>query len=265
MRAGYGHCLRLDCKPFRFLVECGVRFPKCPQYVLLRSTLKLIIMATTRLNSEQFANLLNELKGVVLVYKSVDREGNVRESAQQFFGEGFEPKNGTQDEIFRVWKNVVITFWSVKAEELKLREANDGIRTNLRATTPSAIIFRTDQGQTIKRFDLEESVWAKVGLIPTKTDFARTARDYKKAIHNAAQASFDALGFRVALPKEDVKPAPAISTSVTTTVQPAVHAEVAVAAVPATGTVEEAGRKKGGKAAPVKAPVVKQGAVVAAA
>ncbi|MCD8252748.1 MAG: hypothetical protein LUD40_12490 [Phocaeicola dorei] len=163
-------------------------------------------MATTKLSAEQFANLVNGLKGVILVYKSVDREGDEKEAAQQFFGADYEPKDKTQNEIFRVWKNVVMTFWAVKAEEIKLREANDGIRSKLRATTPCAIIFRTANGETVKRFDLEESVWAKIGLVPTKKDFERTARDYKKAIHAAAKASFDALGFRVALPKDAEQP-----------------------------------------------------------
>lgn len=163
-------------------------------------------MATIKLNAEQFANLVNGLKGVILVYKSVDREGNEKEAAQQFFGADYEPKDKTQNEIFRVWKNVVMTFWAVKAEEIKLREANDGIRSKLRATTPCTIIFRTANGETVKRFDLEESVWAKIGLVPTKKDFERTARDYKKAIHAAAKASFDALGFRVALLREAEQP-----------------------------------------------------------
>lgn len=163
-------------------------------------------MATSRLNSEEFVNLVNGLKGVILVYKSTDRDGNEKETAQQFFGADYEPKDKTQDEIFRVWKNVVMTFCAVKAEEIKLREANDGIRSKLRATTPCAVIFRTEKGETVKRFDLEESVWAKIGLVPTKKDFERTARDYKKAIHAAAKASFDALGFRVALPREAEQP-----------------------------------------------------------
>ena len=165
-------------------------------------------MATSRLNSEQFVNLVNGLKGVILVYKSTDRDGNEKETAQQFFGADYEPKDKTQDEIFRVWKNVVMTFWAVKAEEIKLREANDGIRSKLRAATPCAVIFRTEKGETVKRFELEESVWAKIGLVPTKKDFERTARDYKKAIHAAAKASFDALGFRVALPREAEQPVP---------------------------------------------------------
>ncbi|MFK2337453.1 hypothetical protein ACIXNI_23820, partial [Bacteroides fragilis] len=180
---------------------------------------------------------MNGLKGVILVYKSTDRDGNEKETAQQFFGADYEPKDKTQDEIFRVWKNVVMTFWAVKAEEIKLREANDGIRSKLRATTPCAVIFRTEKGETVKRFDLEESVWAKIGLVPTKKDFERTARDYKKAIHAAAKASFDALGFRVALPREAEQPVP----------QPA-EVPAAVTVETTAGTVaEQAGAKSKGK------------------
>ena len=194
-------------------------------------------MATSRLNSEEFVILVNGLKGVILVYKSTDRDGNEKETAQQFFGADYEPKDKTQDEIFRVWKNVVMTFWAVKAEEIKLREANDGIRSKLRATTPCAVIFRTEKGETVKRFELEESVWAKIGLVPTKKDFERAARDYKKAIHAAAKASFDALGFRMALPREAEQPVP----------QPA-EVPAAVTVETTAGTVaEQAGAKSKGK------------------
>ena len=194
-------------------------------------------MATSRLNSEEFVNLVNGLKGVILVYKSTDRDGNEKETAQQFFGADYEPKDKTQDEIFRGWKNVVMTFWAVKAEEIKLREANDGIRSKLRATTPCAVIFRTEKGETVKRFELEESVWAKIGLVPTKKDFERTARDYKKAIHAAAKASFDTLGFRVALPRAAEQPVP----------QPA-EVPAAVTVETTAGTVaEQAGAKSKGK------------------
>ena len=87
-------------------------------------------MATSKLNAEQFANLVNGLRGVILVYKSVDREGNEKEAAQQFFGADYEPKDKTQNEIFRVWKNVVMTFWAVKAEEIKLRERRYPLKTS---------------------------------------------------------------------------------------------------------------------------------------
>lgn len=164
-------------------------------------------MTTSKLNAEQFENLENSAKGVLLVYTSQDG----KKTAQHFFGAEYEPVDKSQNEVFRVWKNVLITFWAVKKEELKLRESNDGIRSKFRASIPTEIIFRASNGDT-KRFPLETSVWSRIGLVPTKKDFERTERDYKKAIHAAAKASFDALGFRVALPKdekaEDKKEAP---------------------------------------------------------
>lgn len=158
-------------------------------------------MATSKLNAEDFKNLENSAKGVLLVYTSQDG----KKTAQQFLGAEYEPVDKSQNEIFRVWKNVLITFWAVKKEELKLRESNDGIRSKFRASIPTEIIFRASNGDT-KRFPLETSVWSRIGLVPTKKDFERTNRDYNKAIHNAAKASFDALGFRVALPKELEQP-----------------------------------------------------------
>lgn len=160
-------------------------------------------MATCKWNSEEYAVLENSSKGVILVY--TDSKG--KKSAQYFFGEGYVPANKTQDAVFKVWRNVVATFWNVKHIELGLRKDNDGIRTKLRASTPSEIIFRAENGD-VKRFQLEFSVWSKVGLIPTKKDLERLskARDLKDAIHRAAKASFDALGFRVQLAKEETAP-----------------------------------------------------------
>lgn len=160
-------------------------------------------MATCKWNSEEYAVLENSSKGVILVY--TDSKG--KKSAQYFFGEGYVPANKTQDAVFKVWRNVVATFWNVKHVELGLRKDNDGIRTKLRASTPSEIIFRAENGD-VKRFQLEFSVWSKVGLIPTKKDLERLskARDLKDAIHRAAKASFDALGFRVQLAKEETAP-----------------------------------------------------------
>ncbi|MCY1134068.1 molecular chaperone DnaJ [Bacteroides fragilis] len=160
-------------------------------------------MSTCKWSSEEFVNLENSSKGVILVY--TDTKG--KKSAQYFFGEGYVPANKTQDAVFKVWRNVVATFWNVKHVELGLRKDNDGIRTKLRASTPSEIIFRAENGD-VKRFQLEFSVWSKVGLIPTKKDLERLskARDLKDAIHRAAKASFDALGFRVQLAKEETAP-----------------------------------------------------------
>lgn len=164
-------------------------------------------MATSKLNAEQFANLATNFAGVVLVYSSTNKDGETVQTAQHFFGAAYEATDKSENEIFRVWKNVVQTFWDVKVKETALREDNDGIRSKLRASTPTAIIFHTAKGETVKKFDLELSVWQKIGLVPTKKDLERTARDYKKAIHAATKASFDALGFRVELQKEAEKPA----------------------------------------------------------
>lgn len=163
-------------------------------------------MATSKLNAEQFANLKSDFAGVLLVYKSNNKEGVEAQTAQHFFGAEYEVTDKTQDEVFRVWKNVVATFWAVKLKETDLRTDNDGIRSKLRASTPAEIIFRTKNRELIKRYELEESVWQKIGLVPTKKDLERTKKDYKNAIHRATKASFDALGFRVELPKDVENP-----------------------------------------------------------
>lgn len=159
-------------------------------------------MAISKLNAEQFANLANNAAGVIFEYAARENKN----TAMHFFGADFEATAKTQDEMFRVLRNVVTTFWEVKTKEAILREANDGIRSKLRASTPYRLIIRTSKGETVKNFDLDESVWAKIGLMPTKKDLERSARDRKKYIHNATKALMDALNFRVELPKEDEKP-----------------------------------------------------------
>lgn len=163
-------------------------------------------MATCKLNAEQFAALKENFAGIVLVYETTNKEGVITRTAQQFFGAEYEAADKTEDEMFRVWKNVVATFWSVKQKETDLRADNDGIRSKLRASTPAEVIINTANGERVKRYELLESVWQKIGLVPTKKDLERTARDYKKAIHAATKASFEALGFRLELPKEVEQP-----------------------------------------------------------
>lgn len=154
--------------------------------------------AITRLNSVQFEAMnVNEMVGVTLVYKSVNRDGETHFSGLNFAGDEYTPKDKTQDEIFRVWKNVVATFWTVKAIEAGLRVDNGGIASKLRAGTPAEIIVRTSDGKTSKRWNVENSVWSRIGLIPTKKDLECAGRDFKKKIHVATKASFDALRFRL--------------------------------------------------------------------
>ena len=107
--------------------------------------------AITRLNSVQFEAMnVNEMVGVTLVYKSVNRDGETHFSGLNFAGDEYTPKDKTQDEIFRVWKNVVATFWTVKAIEAGLRVDNGGIASKLRAGTPAEIIVRTSDGKRLK-------------------------------------------------------------------------------------------------------------------
>lgn len=152
----------------------------------------------SRFNSVQFENLnVNELTGVTLVYKSVNSDKETHYSGLNFSGDEFVPADKSQDEIFRVWKNVVATFWNVKAVEAGLRADNGGIASKLRAGTPAEIIVRTADSKVAKRWDVEGSVWSRIGLVPTKRDLECAARDFKKKIHAATKASFDALKFRL--------------------------------------------------------------------
>lgn len=158
-------------------------------------------MATSKLNAVQLENLASNHAGILFVYTS----SNGTQTAQHFFGTDFEPKKieisdkndkRQEDEFFRVWKNIISTLWAAKDAEMTFREDNDGIRSKFRASTPSKIVINSDKGLNIATFEMDSSVWAKIGLMPTKKDFERTARDYKTAIHRATKASFDALKFR---------------------------------------------------------------------
>ena len=121
-------------------------------------------MAISKLNAEQFANMAVNAAGVIFEYAGKDGKN----TAMHFFGADYEATVKTQDEMFRVLRNVVTTFWEVKTKESLLRESNDGIRSKLRAGTPHRLIIRTSAGITVKIFDLDASVWARIGLMPTK-------------------------------------------------------------------------------------------------
>ncbi len=177
------------------LAERGVRVPECPQCVILRRVSKIyIIMATSKLNKEQYANL-SSFAGIMLVYNSTNRDGETVQTAQHFFGKDFEPADKTDDEIFRVVKNMVATMWHTIAEEKKLRQDADGIRSKFRATTPAEIIICDKNRNRIKHYDLTDSVWARIGLVPTKVDLEKSNRDFAKTIHAAAKAIRNAMNF----------------------------------------------------------------------
>ena len=43
--------------------------------------------------------------------------------------------------------------------------------------------------------ELTDSVWARIGLVPTKVDLEKSSRDFVKTIHAAAKAIRDAMNF----------------------------------------------------------------------
>lgn len=85
-------------------------------------------MATSKLNKEQYANI-GSFAGIMLVYNSTNKDGELVQTAQHFFGADFEPADKSDNEIFRVIKNMVATMWHTIAEEKKLRADADGIRS----------------------------------------------------------------------------------------------------------------------------------------
>lgn len=152
-------------------------------------------MATiTKYNSVQFSEVSNnQLAGVALVYRSERKDGTVVETCIHLGGPEFVPENGTQDEIFRVWKNALKLHWDAKRSEAGLKVDNAGIAVKLRASTPTEIYVRKVDGRTAFKWDAESSIFARVGIMPTAKDLLELARDYKKKMHKAAQASFAAL------------------------------------------------------------------------
>ncbi len=163
-----------------------------------------------RLSATQFENMNQSgLHGVTLVYRSVNKYGEIHESAVFLSGEDFTPTSGAQEEIFRVWKNVVRCHWDVKLVEMGLKEDNGGIATKLRSGCPAAVVFVKKDGTTAKRIDLSQSVWSRIGLLPTKKDAEKTNRDYKKTMHRAAVASFKALTYEWVFVAEEAEEKPA--------------------------------------------------------
>lgn len=152
-------------------------------------------MATSKLNAEQFANVGN-FAGIMLVYTTVNKDGKTVSTGQHFFGKDFEAADSSENEIFRVIKSVTGIIWHTTRKERELRESADGIRSKFRAATPSDVIIHDKTGMCIEHDYLTDSVWARIGFVPTKLDLERSNRDFEKAIHNAAKAIRDALKFK---------------------------------------------------------------------
>mgnify|MGYP007105442501 FL=1 len=60
---------------------------------------------------------------------------------------------------------------------------------------PAEIIICEKSGNRIKKYDLTDSVWARIGLVPTKVDLEKSNRDFQKTIHAAAKAIRNAMNF----------------------------------------------------------------------
>lgn len=168
-------------------------------------------MKVRALNSKQFEAMngnLSQMTGVMLIYAGA----NDAKTALYLSGDEFTPKNGTQNEAFRVWKNVYTLFRGVKAAEISLRQDNDAIRSKLRAGTPEKVVFVAASGKVTESYDLSASVWKSVGLVPTKKDLDLKGRDLKTAIHKAAEASFKAISMRDLLPMEQTEQTDKVET-----------------------------------------------------
>ena len=156
-------------------------------------------MTFTKISTKEFEYMEetnSKFSGIMFVYKSNYR-GEVRKSALHLGGAEFTPISGTQDEMFRTWKNVISAFWCAALQEEKYKEDNAGIKSKLSGKCPSEIIVCSSDCKTQKRWDVAAMVWEKIGLLPTKKDMEACKKEYKKKIHKAALASFDALKFRM--------------------------------------------------------------------
>lgn len=150
-------------------------------------------MIISKYSSVQYSEVSNsQLAGVTLAYRS-ERKNGIVESAIHLGGADFVPENGTEREVFRVWKNTLKLHWDAKRVEKGLKVDNGGIATKLRATTPTYIVVRLNNGETIFRWDSSESIFARVGIMPTQKDLDELEREYKKKLHKAAMASMNAL------------------------------------------------------------------------
>lgn len=157
-------------------------------------------MAIIKYSAQEFG-AIGAPSGVTLEYAG--KSG--KNSAIAFTGSDYTVTSGTQGEVLRVVKAVMLAHWLVKDKETALRINNDGIRSKLRATTPYRIHIVDVNGKKVKTYDLAQSEWAKIGLMPTTKDLERSMRDKKQYVHRAAVAMLEALHFRLDLPLEDGK------------------------------------------------------------
>lgn len=183
-----------------YIGECG-RFDSCHGHnaLLQKMPKNRKIMAITKYNSAQFSEVSNnQLAGVTMVYRSVRKNGDIVETAIHFGGKGYVPETGadakeTEVNLFRVWKEVLTVFWNARYDCAVLQKDNSGITSKLRATTPTEIVVRYTDGSVAFKWIAADSTYARVGIVPGSKELKMKRNDYKKHIHKASVASFNAL------------------------------------------------------------------------
>lgn len=160
-------------------------------------------MAITKYNSTQFSQVPNkQLAGVTFMYRSVRKNGDISETAVHFGGADFVPELGadakeTECNLFRVWKQVLTIFWNARFDCNLLYQDNSGILSKLRATTPTEITVRYADGGVAYKWLHADSAYARIGIVPGTRELQLKRNDFKKCIHKAAVASFNALKGKV--------------------------------------------------------------------
>ena len=146
-----------------------------------------------RFNNAEFSAMSDNLLGVTLIYRSIRKDGTLSESCINLTGDDFVPMDNSEEESFRVWKNTIKLHWDAKRTESPLRQDNGGISIKLRSSTPAEIRVCNSKCELVYFWKQSDSIFSRIGIMPTKKDLEELIRDYKKKMHKAAKASFDAI------------------------------------------------------------------------
>lgn len=130
----------------------------------------------------------NAKSGIIFEYETITKNGDKILTRLEFTGSGFVPESNDAQSCFRAWKKLICLYWDSKAEEQVVRADNGGIALKLRGTTPTRAIIKGSDFEYA--WNLSDSKWERIGLLPTKRDLEERAREYKKKMHKAAAASF---------------------------------------------------------------------------
>lgn len=162
-------------------------------------------MAITKYNATQYAETRkNQLIGVTFVYRSTNQKtGAITETGLNFSGEKYVAADKTEMALFRVWKEVLTVFWNARYDAAILQKDNSGISSKLRASTPAEIVVRMADGSAAFTWYAEDSAYSRVGIVPGSRELGMKRNDFKKHIHKAAVASFNALKGKISFTCKD--------------------------------------------------------------